>query len=64
MDLFEARAKRRMTQWGLKNMTGIHQSKISLIERGYIVPTLEEKEKIAQALGIPDGEIEWRNIKK
>jgi|WetSurMetagenome_2_1015567.scaffolds.fasta_scaffold13185_5 DNA-binding XRE family transcriptional regulator len=51
MDLFEARAKRRTTQWDLRQKTGIHQSKISLIERGYVIPSPLEKMKIAKALG-------------
>jgi len=50
MNLFEARAKRRMTQWDLRRKTGIHQSKISLIERGYVIPKEDEKARIARAL--------------
>jgi DNA-binding XRE family transcriptional regulator len=57
MDLFEARARRRATQWDLRKKTGIHQSRISLIERGYINPSRMEKRKIAKALGCKVEEI-------
>lgn len=43
MDLFEARAKKRKTQWDLRAKTGISQSKISLAERGYIKLSKQEK---------------------
>jgi len=59
MDLFDARMKKRITQWDLKKLIGVHQSKISLIERGYIIPTDKEKELIAKALGFRVSEIEW-----
>lgn len=60
MDLFEARAKRRKTQWDLRIRTGIHQSKISLIERGYVCPTDKEKSVIAKALDFQVGDILWQ----
>lgn len=59
MHLVEARAKHRVTQWDINKKTGIHQSKISLIERGYVVPSEEERQKIAIALGIRETDIEW-----
>ncbi len=59
MHLFEARAKFRMTQWDIRRVTSIHQSKISLIEHGHVVPSDEEKSAIAGALGIAVNEIEW-----
>lgn len=59
MDLITLRAKLRKTQWDLKILTGIHQSKLSLIERGYIEPTEQEKGLIAMALGFPANEIDW-----
>jgi len=59
MDLVEARAKRRKTQWDLRRVTGIHQSKISLIERGYVDASEEEKKKIAAALEFSVAEIDW-----
>ncbi len=57
MDMIEARFKSRMTQWDLALRTGISQAKISLIERGYVVPSDEDKRKISEALGYRDDEI-------
>jgi transcriptional regulator with XRE-family HTH domain len=34
MELKEARFKRRITQYSLSKITGVHQSRISLIENG------------------------------
>ena len=46
--------KRRLefefTQYDLEKLTGINQSKLSLIEAGYREPTAEEKKKIAKVL--------------
>ena len=52
MNLREARFKKDMTQFDLRILTGIHQSRISYIERGYIVPRDDEKLKIEDALGL------------
>lgn len=57
MSLLDARIKRRFTQWDLRLKTGIHQSKISLIENSYIAPTDDEKRKIAKALGYKMAEV-------
>lgn len=62
MNLFEARARRRKTQWDIRQTTGIHQSKVSLIERGYVNPTDDEKRAIAQALGFGVEDIKWPAI--
>ena len=59
MDLFEARAKKRLTQWDLNKMTGIHQSRISLLENGYVTPTLKEMVLIADVLGLEVADIDW-----
>jgi len=59
MNLFEARAKKRMTQWELALKTGVSQSKLSLIERGFILPSIKEKEKIIAAIGVNKNEIQW-----
>ena len=59
MDLITLRAKLRKTQWDLKVLTGIHQSKLSLIERGYIEPSEQEKGLIARAIGLSADEIDW-----
>lgn len=59
MDLFEARVRRRKTQWDIRKETGIHQSKVSLIERGYIIPSEKEKAMIAKVLDFNVSEIQW-----
>ena len=59
MNLYVARAQKKKTQWALSISTGICQSKLSLIENGYIVPTEREKELIVQPLGFDIGDIEW-----
>ncbi len=59
MDLQTARAVKKKTQWDLRRKTGFHQSKISLIENGYIIPTNKEKKTIAGALGVSVNEIDW-----
>lgn len=56
MNLKEARFKKDMTQFDLRLLTGIHQSRISCIERGYVKPRDDEKEKIESALGL---RIDW-----
>ena len=59
MDLVTARAIKKKTQWDLRKATGINQSKISLIEHGYIIPNDEERVAIAGALGVSVQEIQW-----
>jgi predicted transcriptional regulator len=59
MELTIARALKKKTQWDLRKETGISQSKISLIECGYIAPTDSEKALIANVLGLQANEIEW-----
>lgn len=62
MDLREARFRKRLSQWGLTIKTGISQSKISLIERQYVIPNDDEKQKIAQALGYSPDQIAWESV--
>lgn len=50
--LKEARFFKRIPQIQLWLKTGIHYSTISRIECGYIDPTDEHKEKLAEALGV------------
>ncbi len=49
-------------QWDLRRDTGIHQSKISLIERGYVEPSSAEKSMLAAALGFKVDEIQWEQV--
>jgi transcriptional regulator with XRE-family HTH domain len=44
------RLQKRLSQWDLSKMTGIHQSRISLIERNYVIPRHDEVMKLAAAL--------------
>ena len=55
--LREVRVTTRITQFQLRIQTGIHQSKISLIENGLIIPGEDEKRKLARALGMRPEEI-------
>lgn len=50
--LKKTRLLKGKSQYHLEQMTGIHQSRISLIESGYRNPTQEQKNKLAKALGI------------
>ena len=54
-----ARAISDVTQWDLAADTGIHPTTLSHIERGRLVPTEEQKKKIAKALNIPIEDIEF-----
>ena len=51
--LRKIRNLREMTQFDLRIMAGIHQSRISLIENNYVVPRDDEKKKIAKVLRTP-----------
>ena len=62
MDLVEVRVKRRKTQWEISRLTGINQTKLSLIENGYVSPSDEEKQKIAKALEFGLEEIDYGRI--
>ena len=57
--LREIRVVKRVTQFQLRLSTGIHQSKISMIENGLIEPREDEKKRIAKALGVGSEEI-WK----
>jgi DNA-binding XRE family transcriptional regulator len=59
MKLSEARSKKGLNQWDIKLKTGIAQSKLSLIENGYVMPSEDEKDRIASALGVTVGDIDW-----
>jgi len=61
MDLKTARFKKNLTQWDLKAKTGIHQSKISLMERGYLEPNKDEVKRLAKALGVKADDLTWND---
>jgi len=60
MNLREARFKKKLTQFDLRIKTGIHQSKISNFERGYIMPREDEKKILAKALGVKANDLTWK----
>ena len=64
MDLKETRFKKGLTQYDISKNSGVHQSRISLIERGYVFPTLKERRKIAKALDIGIEDIDWNEKSK
>jgi transcriptional regulator with XRE-family HTH domain len=51
-NLREVRVVKRITQFQLRVGTGIHQSKISLIENGFMQPRDDEKKRLSKALGV------------
>jgi transcriptional regulator with XRE-family HTH domain len=53
------RAEKRITQFQLRLMTGIHQSKLSMAENDLIELANQEKAKIAKALDVNVNEI-WQ----
>ena len=59
--LKEIRALRRVTQFQFSLNTGIHQSKLSLVEGGMMFPTEVEKQKIAEALCVTVDDI-WGHL--
>lgn len=59
MTLRELRFKKNKTQYDIWKVSGVSQSKVSLIERGYAFPTHKEKIAIAKALDVDPKEINW-----
>jgi DNA-binding XRE family transcriptional regulator len=57
MTLREVRFYKGLNQWDLAIKTGICQSKLSLIERGYVNPKKDEKKLIAKVLGCKVSEV-------
>lgn len=61
--LREIRVVKRITQFQLRLSTGIHQSKISMIENGLVEPRDDEKQRLAKALYVRPEEIWYRGPK-
>jgi transcriptional regulator with XRE-family HTH domain len=55
--LREVRVVKRISQFRLGLDTGIHQSKISLIENGLVEPREDERKRLAKALKVKVEEI-------
>jgi transcriptional regulator with XRE-family HTH domain len=47
------RLSRSLSQWELARGVGISQGRYSMIERAFIKPTIEERERLAQILSVP-----------
>ena len=57
--LRELRFKSRKTQYDVCKLSGIPQSRISLIERGYATPKRKERLAIAQVFNVDAKSINW-----
>jgi transcriptional regulator with XRE-family HTH domain len=55
--LKQIRFNKRITQLELAILAGVHQSRISLFEKGWAEPRSVEKESLAKALGVKPEEI-------
>lgn len=58
--LSTARLSRELTQTELSKKSGVTQAKISRFEKGFYMPTKEEKQKLMKALDWPIGFLEKR----
>ena len=59
MNLRELRFQKNLIQHDLQLKSGIPQSRISLIERGYVVPTDSERARIAKAVGVRPEDLDF-----
>jgi transcriptional regulator with XRE-family HTH domain len=59
-NLRNIRVVKRVTQFQLRLLSGIHQSRISLIENGLIEPRQDEKQRLSKALQVEPEKI-WKN---
>jgi transcriptional regulator with XRE-family HTH domain len=48
---------KKISQFELSRRSGVHPSRLSLIENGLTVPTAGERKKISEAIGMPPEEI-------
>lgn len=48
---------KKISQWELSRRSGIHPSRLSLIENDLTTPTANERRAISEALGVPAEEI-------
>ena len=49
--------EKKISQFGLSRISGVHPSRLSLIENDLATPTTSEREHIGEALGMPPEEI-------
>lgn len=58
MNLRELRFRQKLSQWDVALLSGISQTKICLMERGYITPQKNELEKLSSIFNVNPIEIE------
>ena len=63
MELKSLRTQKGLRQWDMRLLTGIHPTKVCLIEKGYVEPTENEKKLLAKALGVKKTAIKWPKIR-
>ena len=51
-NLRELRQEQKISQGRLMGLSGVNQTRISFIENGYITGTAEERDRLAEALGV------------
>jgi transcriptional regulator with XRE-family HTH domain len=49
----QARRQRGLTQTQAAALAGLHQSQLSMIERGRLIPSVSQAERLGRVLGIP-----------
>ena len=62
MQIREIRKKAGVSQWKLAAVSGVHQSRISLIENGLTSARDDEKVSLCEALAINTWRIEWPTL--
>ena len=62
--LKELRFDRGLTQLDLFLKTGVSTARISMIENQKLIPSDEERVKLAEALGVEAGEVGWPEIRE
>jgi transcriptional regulator with XRE-family HTH domain len=63
MHLDEARFRRHITQFELALKCGLSQTKISLFEKGFRMPSDDEKKRLAKVLQVKPMDLEFKMIK-
>lgn len=58
MNVFKKqRLELELTQYDVEKLTGIRQSKLSLVERGFRILNSEENQKLCKALRLEEGNL-------
>lgn len=64
LDLRTQRVLKNLSQYAVAVPAGMSQAYFSQIERGYVVPTENQKEMISRALGCRENEIDWDSARE